>query len=117
MPAGTTPFKWIMENRMRVPTVVLPFSGTIAVDASLSNSFSIAATSNTASTVTVTNPVAGLTYTFLITADGTGGNVFTFSTGFRVTGTLTTTASKVMAITFESDGVSLIESSRTVAIT
>jgi hypothetical protein len=117
MPAGTQPFKWLLEDRRRVPRIVLPFSAAIAVDASLSSTFSIAATSNTASTVTVTNPVDGVTYSFLVTADVTGGNVLTFGTGFRVTGTLTLTASKVMAITFESDGTSLIESSRTVAIT
>ena len=59
-------------------------------------------------------PRAGYVLRISFTTDGTAGNVITFGTNFKSTGTFTlATASKYYSITFVSDGTSLIELGRT----
>ena len=74
--------------------------------------------SSTASTITASSvPRAGYNLTISFTTDGTAGNVITFSTGFKTTGTYTlASASKYYSITFISDGTNLIETGRTAAV-
>jgi hypothetical protein len=96
------------------------FSGSIALTftATDGNTRRIACTSNTASTITASSvPRAGFMLQITFTTDGTGGNVITFSTGFKVTGTYTLTgANKYFQIAFVSDGTHLLEMSRTSAV-
>lgn len=82
------------------------------------NTRRIACTSSTASTITASSvPRAGYNLTISFTTDGTAGNVITFSTGFKTTGTYTlASASKYYSITFVSDGTNLIETGRTAAV-
>ena len=99
---------------------VVTFGGSIALTFTTSdgNTRRIACSSSTASTITASSvPRAGYILRLSFTTDGTGGNVITFSTGFKVTGTYTLTgASKYFTITFVSDGTNLIEISRTTAV-
>jgi len=82
------------------------------------NTRRIACTSSTASTITAsTVPRAGYVLRISFTTDGTAGNVITFSTGFKTTGTYTlASANKYYTIAFVSDGTNLIEVSRTTAV-
>ena len=82
------------------------------------NTRRIACTSSTASTITASSvPRAGYNLTISFTTDGTAGNIITFSTGFKTTGTYTLgSASKYYSITFVSDGTYLIETGRTAAV-
>ncbi len=95
------------------------FGGTIALtfSATKGNTRRIACTSNTASTINAASvPAAGYLLIISFTTDGTGGNVITFGTNFKSTGTYTlSTANKYYSIVFVSDGTSLIELSRTAA--
>lgn len=99
---------------------VVTFGGSIALTFTTSdgNTRRIACSSSTASTITASSvPRAGYILRLSFTTDGTGGNVITFSTGFKVTGTYTLTgASKYFTIVFVSDGTNLIEVSRTAAV-
>ena len=96
------------------------FSGTIALTftATDGNTRRIACTSNTASTINAaTPPRAGYVLRISFTTDGTAGNVITFGTNFKSTGTYTlSTANKYYSIVFVSDGTNLIELSRTTAV-
>lgn len=94
------------------------FASTIALTFTTGgNTRRIACTSSTASTITATVPAAGYVLRLSFTTDGTAGNVITFSTGFKTTGTYTlATANKYYSIVFVSDGISLIELSRTAAV-
>ena len=95
------------------------FASTIALTFTVAegNTRRIACSSNTASTITATVPRAGYVLRLSFTTDGTAGNVITFSTGFKSTGTYTlSTASKYYSIMFVSDGINLIEFSRTAAV-
>lgn len=96
------------------------FSGTIALTdgTTKSNTRVIACTSSTAATVTFTGvPAAGTMLRLILTTDGTGGNVLTFSTGFKTTGTYTlTTSSRTYTIGFISDGTNFCETGRTAAL-
>ena len=96
------------------------FSGTIGLTftATDGNTRRIACTSSTASTISAAAvPRAGYVLRISFTTDGTAGNVITFSTGFKTTGTYTlSTASKYYSIVFVSDGTNLIELSRTAAV-
>lgn len=94
------------------------FASTIALTfATGGNTRRIACTSNTACTITATVPSAGYVLRLSFTTDGTAGNVITFSTGFKTTGTYTlATANKYYSIVFVSDGTNLIELSRTAAV-
>lgn len=96
------------------------FSGTISMTftATDGNTRRIACTSSTASTISTSSvPRAGYVLRIAFTTDGTGGNVITFSTGFKVTGTYTLTGTnKYFQIVFVSDGTNLLEVSRTTAV-
>ena len=61
-------------------------------------------------------PQAGARLVIQINNDSSGARTITFSTGFRVTGTVTGTASKAILVTFCSDGTTWNEASRTTAI-
>ena len=93
-------------------TIALGFTSTDG------NTRRIACTSNTASTINAaTPPRAGYVLRISFTTDGTAGNVITFGTNFKSTGTYTlSTASKYYSIVFVSDGTYLIEFSRTAAV-
>lgn len=95
------------------------FGGTIPLTfgPTKGNTRRIACTSNTASTINAASvPAAGYLLILSFTTDVTGGNVITFGTNFKSTGTYTlTTASKYYSAMFVSDGTSLIELSRTAA--
>lgn len=69
-------------------------------------------------TFTTTVPPAGTRCTLIILTTGVTSFTMTFGTGFRSTGTLATgtVAARVFIFQFISDGTSLIEASRTVAI-
>lgn len=95
------------------------FSGaiTITVDSTKGNVHKIAATSNTASTLTPSGAgTAGQHMWIILTADGTGGNVITFASTFKPTGTMTLTANKGHTIHFISDGANWWEVARTLAL-
>jgi len=62
-------------------------------------------------------PQAGARLVIQINNDSGGARTITFSTGFRTTGTVTGTASKIILVTFCSDGTTWNEASRTSAIT
>jgi hypothetical protein len=51
----------------------------------------------------------GLRMTFILTQDATGGRVTTFGSGYKVSWTPTTTASKVNTITFQFDGTNWVQ--------
>lgn len=84
------------------------FSGSITLTDgnSKGNTRLIACTGSTSSTITATGvPQAGTQMIIGFTTDGTAGNVITFSTGFKATGTYTlSSASKYYTILFVSDG-------------
>lgn len=82
------------------------------------NARRIACTSNTAATINAaTVPRAGYLLRILFTTDATAGNVITFGTNFKSTGTYTlSTASKYYNIEFISDGTNLLELGRTAAV-
>lgn len=94
------------------------FASTIALTFTTGgNTRRIACSSSTACTITATVPAAGYVLRLSFTTDGTAGNVITFSTGFKTTGTYTlSTANKYYSIVFVSDGTNLIELSRTTAV-
>lgn len=79
----------------------------------------IITTSIGASTITCSAvPPAGTQVTIQVNNDAGGARTLTFSTGFRFTAaTLVGTASKIMNITFCSDGTTLNEDGRTIAMT
>jgi hypothetical protein len=95
------------------------FTGTIALTfgAAKGNTRLIPCSSNTASAISAaTVPAAGYLLILRFTTDATAGNVITFSTNFKSTGTYTlSTANKYYSIVFVSDGTNLIELSRTAA--
>ena len=99
---------------------VVTFGGSIALTftASDGNTRRIACSGATNSTITASSvPRAGYILRLSFTTDGTGGNVITFSTGFKTTGTYTLTGTnKYFTIVFVSDGTNLIEVSRTSAV-
>lgn len=94
------------------------FASTIALTFTTGgNTRRIACSSNTACTMTATVPAAGFVLRLSFTTDATAGNVITFSTGFKTTGTYTlATASKYYSIVFVSDGNHLIELNRSGAV-
>jgi len=96
------------------------FSGTISLTFTTSdgNTRRIACSSSTASTINAASvPRAGYILRISFTTDGTGGNVITFGTSFKTTGTYTLTGTnKYFQITFLSDGTNLLEVSRTAAV-
>jgi len=93
------------------PPIAMTFTATEG------NTRRIVCTGSTACTINAaTAPRAGYVLRISFTTDATGGNVITFGTNFKSTGTYTlTTASKYYSIVFVSDGTNLIELSRTAA--
>jgi len=75
-------------------------------------------TPNATATYTTTVPAAGAICVLSILTSGTTSYTITFGTGFKTTGTLATgtVTARYFNITFVSDGSSLIETARTVAI-
>lgn len=75
-------------------------------------------TPNSTRTLTTTIAPAGQTRTLIILTSGTTSYILTFGTGFKSTGTLATgtTSARRFVVEFLSDGTSMIETSRTVAI-
>lgn len=69
-------------------------------------------------TYTTTVPAAGRTVVLLILTSGSSSFTITFGSGFKATTTLATgtTASRVFAISWISDGTNLYETARTVAM-
>ena len=94
------------------------FASTIALTFTTGgNTRRIACSSNTASTITATVPAAGYVLRLSFTTDGTAGNVITFSTGFKTSGTYTLSGTnKYYSIVFVSDGTNLIELNRSGAV-
>ncbi len=99
-----------------VPGSVTPtYAATVDLNSYLGYSTFIAMTLTGALTLTASNvAAAGAILNIQLTSDGTGRTA-TFSTGFRVTGTLAGTASQTMGIIFVSDGTTWNEMSRTTA--
>jgi hypothetical protein len=98
-------------------TVTFGSSINLSFTTSDGNTRRIACTSSTASTITATAPRAGYKLILSFTTDGTAGNVITFSTGFKTTGTYTLgSANKYYNIAFISDGTNLLELHRTAAV-
>ena len=79
---------------------------------------SVKVTPTATATYTTTVPAAGSTRVLLILTAGTSSFTITFGTGFKTTATLATgtTAARVFAISFVSDGTNLYETARTVAM-
>jgi hypothetical protein len=69
-------------------------------------------------TYTTTVPVAGTRCVLLVLTSGVTSRTITFGSGFKPVGTLATgtTAARVFAIEWTSDGVALYETGRTVAM-
>ena len=91
-------------------------TGTVAM--ALATNRVVKVTPNAAATFTTTVAPAGARATVLILTSGATSYTITFGTGFKTTGTLATgtTAARTFAIEFVSDGTSMIETSRTVAM-
>ena len=75
-------------------------------------------TPNLTGSFTTTVPAAGTRCTLIVLTSGTTSFTMTFGTGFKTTGTLATgtVTARYFILQFISDGTSLIECSRTVAI-
>jgi len=75
-------------------------------------------TPNATVTYTTTVPPAGTQLTLIVLTSGTTSYTITFGTGFKTTGTLATgtVAARYFMLTFVSDGTSVLETARTVAI-
>ena len=96
------------------------FSGAISltIGTSKGNTRLIPCTSNTASTITPSSGgTAGQQLILRFTTDGTGGNVITYASPFKSTGTHTLTgASSKFTAHFVSDGTNFCEVARTAAL-
>jgi hypothetical protein len=103
--AAGTPFNGSYGTETFATSVSLVFSTAKA------NTRRLTCSSSTASTISTTAvPTAGHMCTLSLLTDATGGNVITFGTGFKATGTYTLTgASKYFQIGFVSDGTNLCE--------
>jgi hypothetical protein len=103
--AAGTPLNGSYNTETFATSVSLVFS------TAKSNTRRLTCSSSTASTISTTAvPTAGHMCTLSLLTDATGGNVITFGTGFKATGTYTLTgASKYFQIGFVSDGTNLCE--------
>jgi hypothetical protein len=106
----------LYETYTIINPVTTPLSLTFA--ATDGNTRRIACTGSGAITINgATIPRAGYVLQITFTTDATGGNVITFGTYFKTTGTYTLTgANKYFQIAFVSDGFYLLEMSRTAAV-
>jgi hypothetical protein len=91
-------------------------AGTLAL--AFGTNGTVQVTPNATGTFTSTVPAAGTRAILIVLTSGTTSYTMTFGTGFKTTGTLTTgtVAARYYIFQFISDGTSLIEVSRTVAI-
>jgi hypothetical protein len=103
--AAGTPLNGSYNTETFATSVSLVFSTAKA------NTRRLTCSSSTASTISTTAvPTAGYICNLSLLTDATGGNVITFGTGFKATGTYTLTgASKYFQIGFVSDGTNLCE--------
>lgn len=103
--AANTPFNGSYGTETFATTISLAFTTAKA------NTRRVACTSATAATINAaTVPTAGHVCQLSFATDTTGGNVITFGTNFKSTGTYTLTgASKFFQIGFVSDGTNLCE--------
>lgn len=87
-----------------------------ALDLTTNSVVKMSPTANTTYTSTV--PAAGSTRVVLILQTTTTSRTITFGSGFKPTGTLATgtTAQRVFAVSFVSDGTNLYETARTAAM-
>lgn len=90
-------------------------SGTISIDVTTGNVAKWTAGENETINLTGTMFV-GQTLALIITNDSTLPRVITLGTGFRSLGTITGVVSKVSVIQFISNGTSMIEVARSVAM-
>lgn len=105
----------IANNTPEMPYKVA-LSADIAIEFALRDTVKL--TPNTTRTLTTTVPHAGESRTLIILTSGITSYILTFGTGFKTISTLTTgtVSARYFIIRFVSDGVSLIETSRTTAI-
>lgn len=91
-------------------------TGTVAM--ALATNRVVKVTPNAAATFTTTVAPAGARATVIILTSGATSYTITFGTGFKTTGTLVTgtTSARNFVISFVSDGTSMLEVSRTVAM-
>lgn len=91
-------------------------AGTVAM--ALATNRVVKVTPNATATYTTTVAPAGARATVIILTSGATSYTITFGTGFKTTGTLATgvTTARTFVIEFVSDGTSMIEVSRTVAM-
>jgi hypothetical protein len=99
-----------------VPVHATLANGATAMAFGTNASVKVTPTAN--ATYTTTVPVAGTQVTLLVLTSGTSNWTITFGTGFKPTGTLATgtTAARVFAVSFTSDGTNLYETARTAAM-
>lgn len=69
-------------KHQRSTPVALTYAATVAVDASLSNVFTLTLTDTTAMLGNPTNLAAGQSFMVVVTQDGTGGRALTFDTKY-----------------------------------
>lgn len=91
-------------------------NGTLAMG--LGTNSTVKVTPTATGTFTTSVPPAGTSCRVIILTAGASSFTITFGAGFKPTGTLATgtTAARVFVVTFVSDGTSLYEASRTIAM-
>lgn len=115
MPDAAAPLK-VAGVVVEMPAFAVLPNGTTAM--ALGTNTGVKVTPTATATLTTTVPAAGKLRVVLILTSGTTSFTITFGTGFKPTATLVTgtTAARVFAITFYSDGTNLYEIGRTVAM-
>ena len=110
---GTSP---IITNAAISQSNAVRAAGTLAL--AFANIPFVQVTPNATGTFTTNVPVVGTTCTLIVLTSGTTSYTMTFGTGFKSTGTLATgtVTARRFVLQFVSDGTSLIEAARTVAI-
>lgn len=98
------------------PTFSALANGATAMD--FATNYAVRVTPTASATYTTTVPAAGHTRQLLILTSGTTSRTITFGTGFKSTATLATgtTSARTFVVSWVSDGTSLWETARTVAI-
>ena len=91
-------------------------AGTVAM--ALGTNTVVKVTPNAAATYTTTVAPAGSRASIIVVTSGTTSHTITFGTGFKTTGTLATgvTSARAFVLEFVSDGLTMVEASRTVAM-
>jgi hypothetical protein len=109
----------VVTGALRSSTAtVLASTGTVSVDPTLGQVFTINPASNTTVTYNAASAPVGAVIHLVITTTSTTADVITFGTNFKSTGTLSTgtTSGKVFTITFVGDGTNMNEVARTTAM-